>query len=153
LEDEASRRFAAGFDASKAYDSTAYQQLDAVLSTHFTRRQVPKLEGARHKQPNMAIYAGMQGESEFTVGGVFVGWRIVERNASIAVPTLVLAGEYDTMSIECHQQVVDSIPTAWPLQVIPRAAHVKELDEPQLVVAAVAKFLHTCEETRKMPPF
>ena len=82
------------------------------------------------------------------------------------------------MSIECHQQVVDSIPTAvplptipWPhpsyhplqvvdsiptavpLLVIPRAAHVKELDEPQLVVAAVAKFLHTCEQTRQMAPF
>ena len=54
---------------------------------------------------------------------------------------------------ECHQQVVDSIPTAVPLLVIPRAAHVKELDEPQLVVAAVAKFLHTCEQTREMPPF
>ena len=50
-------------------------------------------------------------------------------------------------------QVVDSIPTAVPLLVIPRAAHVKELDEPQLVVAAVAKFLHTCEQTREMPPF
>ena len=58
-------------------------------------------------------------------------WRIVERNAAIDVPTLVLAGEFDTMSIECHQQVVDSIPTAWPLVVIPRAAHVKEVDEPR----------------------
>ena len=140
-------------DAQKAYSSAAYQQLDSVLSTHFTRRQVPALEGARLKRPNLAIYAGMQGESEFTVGGVFVGWRIVERNRAIRVPTLVLAGEFDTMSIECHQQVVDSIPTAVPLLVIPRAAHVKELDEPQLVVAAVAKFLHTCEQTREMPPY
>ena len=47
----------------------------------------------------------MQGESEFTFGGALKGWRIVERNAAIAVPTLVLAGEFDTMSIECHQQV------------------------------------------------
>ena len=72
----------------------------------------------------------MQGESEFTFGGALKGWRIVERNdpnpnhnhnhnpnpnpnpnpnqvernAAIAVPTLVLAGEFDTMSVECHQQ-------------------------------------------------
>ena len=58
-----------------------------------------------------------------------------------------------TIQVECHQQVVDSIPTAWPLVLIPRAAHVKEVDEPQLVVEAVAKFLHTCEMTRGIAPF
>ena len=135
------------------YASKAYARLDAVLSTHFTSRQIPKLEGYREKRNNLAIYAGMQGESEFTFGGVLKGWRIVERNASIVVPTLVLAGEYDTMSRECHQQVVDSIPTAWPLVIIPNAAHCKELDEPQVVAAETAKFLHTCEKTREIVPF
>ena len=57
------------------------------------------------------------------------------------------------MSIECHQQVVDSIPTAWPLVVVPRAAHCKLLDEPVIVTDHVAKFLHTCEKTRELPPF
>ena len=138
---------------TKDYNSPIYNSLDSVLSTHFTSRLVPKLEGARDKRPNPAIYTAMQGESEFTFGGVLTVWTIAERNASVTVPTLVLAGEFDTMTIECHQQVVDSIPTAWPLMLIPRAAHCKLLDEPQLVVAAVAKFLHTCEETRKIKPF
>lgn len=140
-------------EEAKAYDHDAYAEIDDVLGGHFTRRQVPNVEGSRLKRPNNAIYRGMQGASEFTFGGVLKGWRIVERNASIRVPTLVLAGEYDTMSIECHQQVVDSIPTAWPLVVIPRAAHVKEMDEPHLVVAAVAKFVHTCEATRGQAAF
>ena len=74
----------------------------------------------------------------------------VDRNRDVSVPTLVLAGEFDTMSLECSQQVVDSIPTAWPLVVIPRAAHCKLLDEPVLCAAAVAKFLHTCDRTRDM---
>ena len=39
-------------------------------------------------------------------------------------------GEFDTMSEECHQLVVDSIPAAWPLVTIPRAAHCKLIDEP-----------------------
>lgn len=138
---------------TKGYDSKAYANLDAVLGMHFTSRLTPKLEGARSKRGNPAIYAGMQGESEFTFGGVLKGWTIADRNASILVPTLVLAGEFDTMSIECHQQVVDSIPTAWPLMMIPRAAHCKLLDEPQLVVGAVAKFLHTCEKTRELAAF
>ena len=58
-----------------------------------------------------------------------------------------------TIQVECHQQVVESIPTAWPLVLIPRAVHGKEVDEPQLVVEAVAKFLHTCEMTRGIAPF
>jgi pimeloyl-ACP methyl ester carboxylesterase len=67
------------------------------------------------------------------------------------VPTLVMAGEFDTMSEECHQLCVDSIPTAWPLVTIPRAAHCKLLDEPQLCCAAMYKFVFTCESTRMMP--
>jgi len=147
------QRLLGELEGAKAYDTAAYRRLDTALGAQFTCRQVPRLEGTRDKRPNLAIYAGMQGESEFTFGGTLKGWRIVERNAAIGVPTLVLAGEYDTMSVECHQQVVDSIPTAWPLVLIPRAAHVKEVDEPQLVVEAVAKFLHTCEMTRGIAPF
>ena len=86
-------------------------RLDTALGAQFTCRQVPRLEGTRDKRPNLAIYAGMQGESEFTFGGTLKGWRIVERNAAIGVPTLVLAGEYDTMSVEQHAQ---SAPLAVP---------------------------------------
>ncbi len=88
-----------------------------------------------------------------TKHGPCAGWTIEKRNATITVPTLVLAGEFDTMTHECHQQVVDSIPCAWPLVTIPRAAHCKLLDEPEAVCAVVAKFLHTTEKTRAMRVF
>ena len=91
----------------------------------------------------------MQGASEFTLGGVLENWSIVERNAKIQVPTLVLMGEFDTMTEECSQQVVDSIPTAFPLVTIPRAAHCKLIDEPKLCCDEMAKFLHTVEAMRK----
>ena len=90
----------------------------------------------------------MQGVSEFTLGGELEYWSITERNADIQVPTLVMMGEHDTMSEECHQLVVDSIPTAWPLLTIPRAAHCKLIDEPQLCCDAIYKFCFTCEATR-----
>mmetsp|Transcript_5262 Transcript_5262/g.10699 ORF Transcript_5262/g.10699 Transcript_5262/m.10699 type:complete len:93 (+) Transcript_5262:3-281(+) len=91
----------------------------------------------------------MQGKSEFTLGGQLEFWSITERNANINVPTLVMRGEFDTMSEACHNAVVDSIPTAWPLVTIPRAAHCKFLDEPQLCVDAIQKFLNTCDLTRR----
>ena len=57
-----------------------------------------------------------------------------------------MMGEFDTMSEECHQLVVDSIPTALPLVTIPRAAHCKLLDEPQLCCECIFKFVHTIEQ-------
>ena len=77
-------------------------------------------------------------------------WSITERNrAAIDAPTLVLMGEFDTMSEECHQLVVDSIATSWPLMTIPRAAHCKLIDEPQLCCEAMLKFLTTVDIIRK----
>jgi len=133
---------------TKAYDTAAYRVLEAALGLHFTTRLVPRpacwyaaLNGL-----NQAIYVGMQGASEFTLGGQLEHWSITERNAQLRVPTLVLAGEFDTMSQECQQLVVDSIPTAWPLVTIPRAAHCKLIDEPQLCVEAIARFLFAIEQ-------
>jgi hypothetical protein len=52
------------------------------------------------------------------------------------------------MSEECHQQVVDHLPFAWPCVCIPRAAHCKLLDEPVLCCEATYKFLETVNAMR-----
>mmetsp|Transcript_60421 Transcript_60421/g.165963 ORF Transcript_60421/g.165963 Transcript_60421/m.165963 type:complete len:145 (+) Transcript_60421:329-763(+) len=136
---------------TKDYESPMYAKMNEVLTRHFTTRQVPHpqcwhdaVSGCNEK-----IYVAMQGKSEFTLGGQLEFWSITERNANINVPTLVMRGEFDTMSEACHNAVVDSIPTAWPLVTIPRAAHCKFLDEPQLCVDAIQKFLNTCDLTRR----
>ena len=102
------------------------------LSTHFTTRLVPHPTCWLDcfKTLNKKIYVAIQGASEFTLGGELERWSITDRNRGITVPALVLMGEFDTMSEECHQLVVDSIPAAWPLVTIPRAAHCKLIDEP-----------------------
>ena len=87
----------------------------------------------------------MQGESEFTSGGVFKNWSIVDRLNLIEVPTLVMAGEFDTMTIECQSQLVEGIRYAWPLVVIPRTSHCKLLEEPFLCNDVMIKFLNTNE--------
>ena len=60
---------------------------------------------------------------------------------------------FDTQNIiECHQQVVDSIPTAWPLVVIPRAAHgvhVQLLEDDVLHAEVVGIILRLFEVGRR----
>lgn len=140
-------------EAAKAYESPEYKQIEEWLSGQFTLRLVPRpacwfdsLAGS-----NSAIYVAMQGASEFTVGGVLEHWSVLEQNRRTLTPALVLAGEFDTMSIACQQQVVDSLPHAWPLVVIPRAAHCKLIDEPHACCAQVVKFISTIEHTRRTP--
>jgi hypothetical protein len=71
---------------AKAYDHPAYEQMNKVLTSHFTKRQVPNLKRYNHGEGpyfNKEIYVGMQGESEFTVGGVLEHWTCEKRNSVI----------------------------------------------------------------------
>ena len=136
---------------AKDYDSPTYAALETVLTTHFTTRLVPKpqcwfdcLAGQ-----DVKIYIAMQGHSEFTLAGVLGRWCIRDRLHRVQVPALVLAGEFDTMSQETHMEVVDGIPHSWPLVTVPRAAHCKLIDEPQLCCAHIEKFLNTVESIRQ----
>jgi len=90
----------------------------------------------------------MQGESEFTIGGVLENWDISDRIVHLKIPTLVLYSEYDSVSKDASQKIVDLIETAFPLVTIPRAAHCKLIDEPLLCVNAIYRFLFTVETIR-----
>ena len=141
-----------------------------------------------------------QGASEFALGGVLEHWSITDRwdqeviNETVSPfsifftrflhflyrlglinkPTLVMRGEFDTMTEECSMLLVNNIPTARPLVTIPRlesffdplqvrvlciilneicwtlirAAHCKLLDEPALCAQVMADFLQSVESTR-----
>lgn len=135
---------------AKAYDSPLYHEIDNVLSSHYTIRCVPRPDIFMKciKQMNRVIYTEIQGPSEFTLSGVLENWTIVDRLWKIKVPTLVLRGEFDTMTEECSQILVDHIPSAFPLVCIPRAGHCKTIDEPHEVVREIMKYLNTVEGIR-----
>ena len=100
----------------------------------------------------------MQGASEFTIGGHLKNWSIVNRLPCLSkstslkegdglivkgpLPVLALAGEFDTMTIECHQLGLDSIGGAsTKLVVIPRAGHCKLVDEPLACCEELISFM------------
>lgn len=59
-----------------------------------------------------------------------------------------MRGEYDTMTEECSQAIVDAITSAWPLVFIPRAGHCKTIDEPHECIREITRFLNTVEGIR-----
>ncbi len=134
----------------KQFDSPAYHCITETLGKHFSCRVTPRPDvwGECLRTMNSVIYREMQGDSEFTVSGVLEHWTVLDRLHRIAVPALVLVGEYDSMTQECSQAIVSRIPGARPLVTIPRAAHCKLLDEPQLCNAEIAKFLQSVEKER-----
>ena len=124
------------------HSSPAYKAIEESLSSQFTVRQRPmpdcfldcfRTDGpGENKGLNMDIYVKMQGPSEFTIGGVLKYWDISAQLSTVKTPTLILRGQFDTMSRTCSQKIVDSMPEGVAHMVeIPRAAHCKLMDEPQ----------------------
>ena len=93
------------------------------------------------------IYVGIQGHSEFTIGGVLKNWSITDRlkNISSSVAVICLAGQFDTMSIDCHQLILDNLSNDGGairnLVQIQNAAHCKFLDEPETCCKEIQQFL------------
>jgi L-proline amide hydrolase len=134
----------------RQFDTPAYRAITEVLGRHFSCRVVPRPDIWEEciRTMNASIYRAMQGESEFTVSGVLENWSILDRLHLVDAPTLVVMGQFDSMTEECSLAIVNNIRNAWPLVTIPRAGHCKLLDEPQLVVAEITKFLDAIEEAR-----
>lgn len=83
----------------------------------------------------------MQGPSEFAIGGVLETFNCTAELCKVQVPTLVMRGQFDTMTETCSMALVDNIPLAAPLVTIARAGHCKLIDEPQQCAEAMSRFL------------
>lgn len=59
---------------------------------------------------NPGINLAMMGEDPDEVTGTLRGWTVTDRLAGIAVPTLVLGGEYDELNATARQPFLDLIP-------------------------------------------
>ena len=143
------QRIMTNLEKTEQYEHPMYAEIESTLGKMFTCRVVPRpdcftasLEGMDEK-----LYRLMQGYSEFTIGGVLKDWSVLNKlHDAITVPTLVLAGEYDTMTEECSRLTVNSCKKDMAkLVIIPRASHCKLIDEPQICVEEVKKFVEATE--------
>ena len=92
------------------------------------------------------VYHTMNGPNEFHVLGTLRPWSIVERLDRIAVPTLVVAGEFDEATPATWAPFVDNVPDVTS-HVFAGASHCTHLEQPEAFRAVIADFLAAHDST------
>ncbi|EOD21055.1 hypothetical protein EMIHUDRAFT_208184 [Emiliania huxleyi CCMP1516] len=130
----AQRRLRA-LDAARDFGSAEYRALAKAMRARFTVRTYPPPDCYTRASGlmNDEIYVGIQGASEFTIGGVLAGWNITARLPALgALPTLLTAGRFDTMRPPLLRAMAAAIPNSRTL-VLPHSGHCSMIDDPKLM--------------------
>jgi L-proline amide hydrolase len=132
------RHEAAGTETDPEYVAAA----DVYYGRHVCRIPMPEhvAKSFALLSENPSVYGSMWGNYEFSPTGSLRDWSIVERLSQIAVPTLVIAGEYDEATSETQEIFVAEIPDVRQV-VVPDASHMAIVEQPELYFAALRDFL------------
>jgi len=92
---------------------------------------------------NDHIYKTMWGTSEFEVNGNLKSLSLYNDLDKINIPSLVLIGQYDQVTISTAAQYARKLPQG-NLIVIPNAAHMSMSDQPVMFIYYVKYFINGC---------
>jgi proline iminopeptidase len=123
-------------------DTSEFQDL---LNRFFARHVIrtpptPEFERSVASLTASPAYAIMNGPNEITVTGTIREWDRRANLGVIGVPTMLTTGEYDEVTIDCHEAVRDAIPGA-ALYVLPDCSHLTMLESPDGYNALLRSFL------------
>ena len=131
------------FEDRGDYLAEEYQQLvmDHLYSKHLCRLD-PWPEPAMRSllSLNKQVYNTMQGPSEFTVLGNFKDWDRWADLHRISMPTLLMVGRHDTMSVADIQRMGTLIPTS-QVVVCENGSHWSMYDDQVAYFDALVPFL------------
>lgn len=119
---------------SLGMEAFAQSRGPGVLGPHAALPNLERVRGQMSSIP-LAVYAAA---TQATWTGDYR-----ELLPGIAVPTLVVWGEHDTIIAprELSEELVANIPTAEPLIIVPDAGHLPNVDDPKFFNAALLSFL------------
>ncbi|KQT04785.1 MULTISPECIES: proline iminopeptidase-family hydrolase [unclassified Rhizobium] len=131
-------------EAAGTTDSEAYQQAAAKFYQRHVCRVHPYPDVLENSFARLAedptVYHTMVGPSEFSSVGTLRNWSVVERLPQIAVPSLVLAGEFDEATPISWEPFVRHIPSV-EHHVFRGASHTPHLETPVEFFQVVSDFL------------
>jgi proline iminopeptidase len=131
------------FEQRGDYLAPEYQQLimDHLYSKHICRLK-PWPEPAMRSMLNLNtdVYNTMQGPSEFTITGNFKDWDRWADLPRLSMPTLLMVGRYDTMSVADIQRMGGLIPNS-QVFVCEHGSHWSMYDDQESYFGALVPFL------------
>ncbi len=130
-------------EADGTTDSPEYEQaVNRFYERHLCRIPFPDALQRTFAQlaEDPTVYHTMNGPSEFHVIGTLRGWDITPRLGGVAVPALVISGEYDEATPVVVQPLVEALADArWEL--VPETSHCTHLETPEQFLELVEAFL------------
>ena len=131
-------------EAAKQYDNPRYEELlmpyyeEHILRMPAEQWPDPVLRTFAHI--NKKIYVPMQGPSEMGASGALLEWDRFEDLAKINVPTLVIAGQHDTMDPAYKKRMAEKLPKGEYL-LCPNGGHMAMVDDADHYFPGLISFL------------
>ena len=138
------------YEAKEEFDAPEYAELlhEQLYMRHICRLDPwpePLLRMVRHMA--LPVYNAMQGPNEFVVTGTFKDWDRWADLGRIRVPTLLMVGEFDSMSVADIEEMGRRIPNA-RLAVIKGGSHCAMWDAQEAYFAELTRFIRDVEAAR-----
>jgi len=132
----------AALEASGRTDSPEYAKIVQLFyDLHLLRtRPTPDFEDSMAFLGKSPAYAAMNGPNEFTVTGNFKDWDRRKDLGAIKVPTLITTGQYDEVTLDCHETIRDGIAGS-TLHVMAGCSHITMQEAPNAYNALLRPFL------------
>ena len=135
------------FEKNKDYENPRYMEL--LIPNHYTKHilrmpveEWPNSVNRTFKHLNPEVYVYMQGPSEFgiTPEATLSKWDVSKRLKNIKVPTLVVAGKYDTMDPDYMEWMSREIKGSRFL-LCPNGSHLLQYDDPKHFFPGLINFI------------
>ncbi len=139
-------------EAKKDYANPRYE---ALLMTHYYTDHVLRMPPEQWPDPvlrgfghiNKDVYIPMQGPSEMGASGALVDWDRSQDLKNITVPTLVIAGDHDTMDPKHMAWMATQFPHGRLLR-CPNGGHMAMYDDQQTYMTGLIAFLKDVDAGR-----
>lgn len=129
------------------YENPEYEEIvfESLYTKHICRVD-PWPEPFRRMLSNLnkQIYNTMQGPNDFIVHGTFKDWNRWNDLKKIKVPTLLIGGRYDTMSVEDKEEMGNRIPNS-RLKIFENGSHTPMWEEPDNFFSSIKNFVRDVE--------
>ena len=130
------------YEAKGEFEAPEYQEamFKTIYAKHLCRLDPwPDPVQRTFKHLNPKVYNTMQGPNEFVVNGTFKDWDRWKDLPRITVPTLLMVGRYDTMSVDDIRRMGRAIPKS-RVVVCENGSHLSMWDDQETYFRELLRF-------------